>query len=62
MGIIGNYYSIENDYDQPARIFFSQGCEVTVRSGSADPEPSVMMEGDGGESQNESQYESHNES
>lgn len=27
----GNYYSIENDYDQPARIFFSQGCEVAPR-------------------------------
>ncbi|KAI8719216.1 hypothetical protein NCS52_00702100 [Fusarium sp. LHS14.1] len=25
----GNYYSITNDYDKPARIFFSQGCEVT---------------------------------
>jgi len=24
----GNYYSIKNDYDQPARIFFSFGCEV----------------------------------
>ncbi|KAG4419931.1 hypothetical protein IFR04_006968 [Cadophora malorum] len=24
----GNFYSIENDYDKPARIFFSQGCEV----------------------------------
>lgn len=27
-GMIGNYYSIENDYEQPARIFFSQGCEI----------------------------------
>jgi len=26
--IAGNFYSIENDYDQPARIFFAQGCEV----------------------------------
>jgi hypothetical protein len=26
--LIGNFYSIENDYDIPARIFFSQGCEV----------------------------------
>ncbi|KUI67435.1 Centromere protein 3 [Cytospora mali] len=25
----GNYYSIENSYDQPARIMFSQGCEVS---------------------------------
>ncbi|KDN62212.1 putative cupin domain-containing protein [Colletotrichum sublineola] len=24
----GNYYSIENDYETPARIFFAQGCEV----------------------------------
>ncbi|TVY38366.1 Inner kinetochore subunit [Lachnellula subtilissima] len=24
----GNFYSIENDYEQPARIFFGQGCEV----------------------------------
>lgn len=23
----GNTYSIENDYDETARIFFSQGCE-----------------------------------
>lgn len=27
----GNTYTIENDYDQPARIFFSQGCEPTER-------------------------------
>jgi hypothetical protein len=25
---VGNFYSIENDYDKPARIFFSQGCEI----------------------------------
>ncbi|CAG8984192.1 hypothetical protein HYALB_00004175 [Hymenoscyphus albidus] len=25
----GNFYSIENDYDSPARIFFAQGCEVS---------------------------------
>ncbi|KUJ08599.1 uncharacterized protein LY89DRAFT_659049 [Mollisia scopiformis] len=24
----GNFYSLENDYDKPARIFFSQGCEL----------------------------------
>lgn len=23
----GNFYGIQNDYDKPARIFFSQGCE-----------------------------------
>ncbi|KAK3321228.1 kinetochore CENP-C fungal-like protein [Cercophora scortea] len=32
----GNYYSIENDYDQPARIFFSQGCEVAPRPTSSE--------------------------
>ncbi|ROW17093.1 hypothetical protein VPNG_01037 [Cytospora leucostoma] len=25
----GNYYSIENDSDKPARVMFSQGCEVS---------------------------------
>jgi hypothetical protein len=25
---VGNFYSIVNDYDKPARIFFAQGCEV----------------------------------
>ncbi|EFQ29969.1 cupin domain-containing protein [Colletotrichum graminicola] len=25
----GNYYSIENDYETPARIFFAQGCEIS---------------------------------
>ncbi|KAK1761498.1 centromere protein 3 [Echria macrotheca] len=34
----GNYYSIENDYDQPARIFFSQGCEVAPRPVEEDEE------------------------
>lgn len=29
LSLAGNYYSITNDYDKPARIFFSQGCEVT---------------------------------
>ena len=29
---LGNYYSIKNDYDQPARLFFAQGCEVAVRA------------------------------
>ena len=24
----GNFYSIENDYEKPARVFFSQGCEM----------------------------------
>ncbi|OHE99199.1 cupin [Colletotrichum orchidophilum] len=25
----GNYYSIHNDYENPARIFFAQGCELS---------------------------------
>ncbi|KAK7453735.1 cupin [Colletotrichum acutatum] len=25
----GNYYSIHNDYENPARIFFAQGCEMS---------------------------------
>jgi centromere protein C len=29
---LGNTYSIENDYDEPARIFFSQGCEMPPRA------------------------------
>lgn len=28
--VTGNQYSIENILDKPARIFFSQGCEVTL--------------------------------
>lgn len=29
---LGNFYGIENDYDKPARIFFSQGCEIEAAS------------------------------
>ncbi|KAH9217183.1 kinetochore CENP-C fungal-like protein [Leptodontidium sp. 2 PMI_412] len=32
----GNFYSIENDYDKPARIFFSQGCEVVEEVGAGE--------------------------
>ncbi|KAK0122260.1 hypothetical protein ONS95_010510 [Cadophora gregata] len=32
----GNFYSIENDYDKPARIFFSQGCEVVEDIGAGE--------------------------
>lgn len=36
----GNYYSIENDYDEPARLFFAQGCERFLPVGEGDePEP-----------------------
>ncbi|KAH8178281.1 mif2/CENP-C like domain-containing protein [Sarocladium implicatum] len=27
----GNYYSITNDYDNPARVFFAQACEVPAQ-------------------------------
>jgi centromere protein C len=40
LGLIGNFYSIENDYSNPARIFFSQGCEISER---AEAETSVMQ-------------------
>ena len=36
----GNYYSITNDYDQDARIFFAQGCEVMANP--ADMESSLL--------------------
>ncbi|KAG4441163.1 hypothetical protein IFR05_003384 [Cadophora sp. M221] len=32
----GNFYSIENDYDKPARIFFSQGCELIEEAGAGE--------------------------
>ncbi|CAN8103946.1 unnamed protein product [Discula destructiva] len=35
----GNYYSIENVSDKPARIFFSQGCEINTM---ANPDASQM--------------------
>ncbi|KKA26666.1 hypothetical protein TD95_001625 [Thielaviopsis punctulata] len=35
----GNYYSIANDYDGPARIFFAQACEVEMaQEGGAEDE------------------------
>lgn len=34
----GNTYSIENDYDEPARVFFSQGCEPFQRPPDAGEE------------------------
>ncbi|TEY81541.1 hypothetical protein BOTCAL_0033g00220 [Botryotinia calthae] len=33
----GNFYSITNDYDKPARIFFAQGCELGDSEGGAAP-------------------------
>ncbi|KAF7868299.1 hypothetical protein EAF04_004831 [Stromatinia cepivora] len=33
----GNFYSITNDYDKPARIFFAQGCEIGDSEGGAAP-------------------------
>jgi centromere protein C len=35
----GNTYSIENDYDEPARVFFSQGCEPVERPAGEDAAP-----------------------
>ncbi|KAJ5038937.1 uncharacterized protein L3040_006612 [Drepanopeziza brunnea f. sp. 'multigermtubi'] len=32
----GNFYSIENEHDKPARIFFSQGCEITDDAGAGE--------------------------
>lgn len=32
----GNFYSIENDYEKPARIFFSQGCELSEAAAAPD--------------------------
>ncbi|KAK4214978.1 kinetochore CENP-C fungal-like protein [Rhypophila decipiens] len=50
----GNYYSIENDYDQPARIFFAQGCEVNAVTGEGMMgEQSVMMSVEADQSQAE---------
>ncbi|PHH69307.1 hypothetical protein CDD82_7848 [Ophiocordyceps australis] len=31
----GNYYSVTNDYDAPARVFFAQACEVPAPQASA---------------------------
>jgi len=39
----GNTYSIENDYDEPARVFFSQGCETGQKA--AEEEEGVHPEG-----------------
>lgn len=36
----GNLYSITNQSDQPARIFFAQGCEVFSDMPSTDLGPS----------------------
>ncbi|TEA17428.1 Centromere protein C [Colletotrichum sidae] len=38
----GNYYSITNDYENPARIFFAQGCELSS-SATGTPGPSQDM-------------------
>ncbi|OIW27709.1 hypothetical protein CONLIGDRAFT_445711 [Coniochaeta ligniaria NRRL 30616] len=40
----GNTYSIENDYDEPARVFFSQGCEPLQRPPDAGDD-SALAEG-----------------
>lgn len=33
----GNFYSITNDNEVPARIFFAQGCEVAPEPEQATP-------------------------
>ncbi|KAH6695814.1 cupin domain-containing protein [Plectosphaerella plurivora] len=39
----GNYYNIVNDYDQPARLFFTQGCEMLI----AEPDGRSVLEAPG---------------
>ncbi len=34
----GNYYSINNDTDFPARVFFAQGCEILTSVDLGDEE------------------------
>ncbi|KAI1471412.1 Mif2/CENP-C like-domain-containing protein [Daldinia caldariorum] len=38
----GNHYSITNNTDKPARIFFAQGCEVLVQGEGGDAEETQM--------------------
>ncbi|KAI8961116.1 Mif2/CENP-C like-domain-containing protein [Daldinia sp. FL1419] len=38
----GNHYSIANNTDRPARIFFAQGCEVLVQGEEGDAEETQM--------------------
>ncbi|KAI1807715.1 Mif2/CENP-C like-domain-containing protein [Daldinia bambusicola] len=38
----GNHYSITNNTDKPARIFFAQGCEVLVQGEGGDGEETQM--------------------
>lgn len=40
----GNYYSITNDYEVPARIFFAQACEVALPLEEELPEGSYEEE------------------
>lgn len=51
--ITGNYYSIENDYDQPARIFFAQGCEMTSNSADFADQSNIMTSVEADQSQAE---------
>ncbi|KJZ75096.1 hypothetical protein HIM_05582 [Hirsutella minnesotensis 3608] len=41
----GNYYSITNDYDNPCRIFFAQGCEVPAAQAGASQNQSTLALG-----------------
>ncbi|KAL1895168.1 mitotic fidelity of chromosome transmission-related protein [Ceratocystis pirilliformis] len=40
----GNYYSIVNDYDSPARIFFAQACEMEMQQYEEGEEAEEMPE------------------
>ncbi|KAL5594035.1 uncharacterized protein BROUX77_007382 [Berkeleyomyces rouxiae] len=48
----GNYYSIVNDYDSPARVFFAQACEMEQQ-----PEQQPGGEGHGEEEEEEDEEE-----
>ncbi|KAG5930487.1 hypothetical protein E4U42_001059 [Claviceps africana] len=52
----GNYYSITNDYDFPARIFFAQACEVAPQAGELPPAAAAEVD-DGGEEEQEEEQE-----
>ncbi|KAI6778803.1 Centromere protein-like protein [Emericellopsis cladophorae] len=39
----GNYYTIRNEYSQPARIFFAQACELSSTSLQPDMSQSMLM-------------------
>ncbi|KAK5661041.1 hypothetical protein OQA88_12420 [Cercophora sp. LCS_1] len=54
----GNYYAIENESDVPARIFFSQGCEVAPQH---EEEEEALPEGEEGYEDQEGEEEEEGE-